>query len=195
MRMNIRHNLNIVGEHFFDNSGLEFVVTRESGRSERGDMLYDIKYVKSGYINKNRRRIEIRSGEVKDRLAPVISGVACIGDVIIPNCKCIERKIYETWKNMIYRCYNPKCYSYKNYGAKGITVCKEWLRFDVFLQDAKMLNGYDEELIMNRTLELDKDIIDRSAKQYNKHTCQWVLVSENRSEAGKHRWNQYRMQQ
>ena len=40
--MNIRHNLNIVGEHFFDNSGLEFVVIRESGRSERGDMLYII---------------------------------------------------------------------------------------------------------------------------------------------------------
>ena len=195
MRMNIKHNLNIVGEHFFDNSGLEFVVTNEAGRSERGDMLYDVQYVKSGYINKNRRRMEIRSGKIKDKYAPIISGVAYIGDIVIPNKKCIERKLYETWKNMIYRCYNPKCYAYKYYGMKGVTVCKEWLCFKNFFYDAKGLAGYNEELIMRKIIELDKDIIDRSLKQYNKETCQWVTVAENRSEGGKTRWNNYRMQQ
>jgi len=193
--LNIKHELDIVGKHFFDNSGLEFVVLCEAGRSECGNMLYDIKYVKSGYINKKRRRIEIRRGEVKDKLAPVVSGVGCIGDVIIPNSKCINRKLYETWKNMIYRCYNPKCHSYKYYGARGVKVCKEWLCFECFLRDVKELNGYNEELIMNKMIELDKDIINRSAKEYNQQTCQWVLVSDNRSESAKHRWDQYRMQQ
>lgn len=28
---------------------------------------------------------------------------------------------------MKYRCYNPSCKGYKNYGARGITVCDEWL--------------------------------------------------------------------
>jgi len=28
---------------------------------------------------------------------------------------------------MLQRCYNEKCKAYKNYGAKGVTVCDEWL--------------------------------------------------------------------
>lgn len=33
---------------------------------------------------------------------------------------------YRTWVNMIQRCENPRHISYKDYGAKGITVCAEW---------------------------------------------------------------------
>lgn len=193
--MNIRHNLDIVGEHFFDNSGLEFVVLNEAGRTEHGEMLYDIKYLESGYINRRRRRVEIRRGEVRDRYAPNICGVACIGDINVPNKRCIERKIYDTWKNMIYRCYNPNCSSYKTYGGNGVTVCNQWLCFENFYEDIQRLPGYNKDLIMNNILELDKDIINRSEKQYSPQTCQWVLVSENRSEGAKNRWNNYRMQQ
>lgn len=34
------------------------------------------------------------------------------------------KSIYQSMKQ---RCYNPKHKAYKNYGAKGITVCDEWL--------------------------------------------------------------------
>lgn len=34
--------------------------------------------------------------------------------------------IYERWKNMIERCYNPKHFAYKYYGGRGIKVCDEW---------------------------------------------------------------------
>lgn len=30
------------------------------------------------------------------------------------------------WEGMISRCYNKNCKGYKNYGARGITVCPEW---------------------------------------------------------------------
>ena len=36
-------------------------------------------------------------------------------------------QFYNTWKNMDKRCNNPKNKDYKNYGARGITVCEEWL--------------------------------------------------------------------
>ena len=31
------------------------------------------------------------------------------------------------YTGMVRRCYNPKCPEYRNYGARGITVCKEWM--------------------------------------------------------------------
>ena len=36
-------------------------------------------------------------------------------------------KFYNNWKSMMGRCYNLKHISYPNYGARGITVCDEWL--------------------------------------------------------------------
>lgn len=35
-------------------------------------------------------------------------------------------RIYDIWKQMIERCYNPSNVSYKNYGARGIKVCTRW---------------------------------------------------------------------
>lgn len=34
--------------------------------------------------------------------------------------------IYGIWRNMIRRCYVPKCNSYPNYGGRGIVVCDRW---------------------------------------------------------------------
>lgn len=42
---------------------------------------------------------------------------------------------YYSWKAMKQRCTNPKDPSYKNYGGRGITVCKAWLDFAIFIMD------------------------------------------------------------
>lgn len=43
---------------------------------------------------------------------------------------------YETWTGIKQRCYNQKCWAYKWYGGKGITVCDRWLNsFENFLSD------------------------------------------------------------
>lgn len=42
---------------------------------------------------------------------------------------------YSSWKGMIQRCKNPNNPKYKNYGARGITVCEEWNTFSNFLRD------------------------------------------------------------
>jgi hypothetical protein len=34
---------------------------------------------------------------------------------------------YNTWAHMIQRCYNPKYPSWRDYGARGITVCERWM--------------------------------------------------------------------
>jgi hypothetical protein len=53
------------------------------------------------------------------------------------SCGCLdkERRIihgmkytptYGSWSSMMTRCYNSNTDSYKNYGARGITVCRRW---------------------------------------------------------------------
>jgi len=42
---------------------------------------------------------------------------------------------YNTWRNIIRRCTNPKDHNYKYYGAAGVTVCKEWLDYLTFAKD------------------------------------------------------------
>lgn len=47
-----------------------------------------------------------------------------------------SRKLYKTWRNMFYRCYNPENISYPNYGALGIGICDRWQKsFACFAAD------------------------------------------------------------
>jgi len=53
------------------------------------------------------------------------------------SCGCLRRKpethgltkhpYYKKWVAMRLRCTSPKAPSYKDYGARGISVCKQWL--------------------------------------------------------------------
>jgi hypothetical protein len=45
-------------------------------------------------------------------------------------------KTYDVYLAMRQRCLNPNCPSFRNYGARGITICESWLRgFDAFFAD------------------------------------------------------------
>ena len=54
-----------------------------------------------------------------------------------------KSKLYGIWCNMRHRCLTPAHPLYKNYGARGITVCDEWLDFNNFKSWA-LANGYEE---------------------------------------------------
>lgn len=55
------------------------------------------------------------------------------------------RTIYTKWRDMIRRCYDPKCSNYKHYGARGIRVCDEWRNEDGLYNFCKWILsvGYD----------------------------------------------------
>lgn len=70
------------------------------------------------------------------------------GDV--QSCGCLQKKgakerrtthglssspEYKSWSGMRDRCNNPRNRAYRNYGARGITVCERWESFDAFLAD------------------------------------------------------------
>lgn len=45
------------------------------------------------------------------------------------------RREFAIWKTMWFRCTNPKCERYENYGGRGILVCRRWQDFKNFLKD------------------------------------------------------------
>ena len=72
--------------------------------------------------------------------------------------------LHNRWKSMKQRCLNANCKAYKNYGARGIKICDEWLEFNNFY-NWSINNGYDEKLELDR---IDND------KDYSPSNCRWV---------------------
>lgn len=77
------------------------------------------------------------------------------------NGKC--SKAYHAWSGMIQRCTNINNTEYKNYGNRGIRVCKRWSKFVNFLADMgdPQTNKYSLDRIDNN-------------KGYNKLNCRWA---------------------
>lgn len=77
--------------------------------------------------------------------------------------------LHMCWKNMKQRCFNPKSSRYEHYGARGITICEDWLTFEGFLRWA-LAAGYTEGLTIDR-----KD----TAGNYTADNCRWIPYEEN----------------
>ena len=81
-------------------------------------------------------------------------------------------KLFLVWQGMKNRCYNTKAESYKNYGARGISVCDEWRNSSTAFIKWAILNGYKEGLEIDR---IDND------GNYEPSNCQWSTPQYNSS--------------
>ena len=66
------------------------------------------------------------------------------------NRRNIYNKIYKTWIDMKSRCYNKNVKSYKDYGARKISVCEEWKNDFMKFYNWAMKNGYKDNLSIDR---------------------------------------------
>ena len=91
-------------------------------------------------------------------------------------------RLYSIYQDMKNRCYNSNVKAYKNYGAKGVTVCDEWLNDFVAFRDWSLANGYD------KNMTIDKDVLCNELnihpKIYSPEPVTWMTKSEN-AHAGK----------
>ena len=81
------------------------------------------------------------------------------------------------------RCYNPKHDHYKYYGARGITICDEWLNPEIIhlgcrgrftkgyqaFKEWALENGYADNLTIDR--------IDVNGN-YEPSNCRWITLKE-----------------
>jgi hypothetical protein len=74
-------------------------------------------------------------------------------------------KLYCVRKDMITRCHNKSSRGYKDYGARGISVCEEWRNDISKFYDWAMKNGYSEGLSIDR---IDND------GNYEPKNCRFV---------------------
>ena len=79
-------------------------------------------------------------------------------------------KLHYLRLDLIKRCYHSKAHKFKWYGARGISVCDEWLASPISFYNWALSNGYKDGL------EIDR--IDVNGN-YSPQNCQFITHKEN----------------
>lgn len=112
---------------------------------------------------------EIRTGGVKNTYKPVVYGVGYYGFDSVRDVGLKDkeyRRIYDTWKDMLRRCYTDNGTSYNK---RNVKVCKLWHSFANFYRWCK-----SDKSNYNKNFYLDKDIMVRGNITYSPETCVFV---------------------
>ncbi len=108
-----------------------------------------------------------KNGNVKNPYDKIRYGVGYIGagKYKVESILGIHDKSYDTWQNMLERCYSEK-HREKHSAYKDCTVCKEWHNYQNFAKWYK-----NNEYIVEGRLHLDKDIIKHGNTLYSPEYC------------------------
>lgn len=91
---------------------------------------------------------------------------------------CGSTESFQSWSAMKERCLNEKHEHYKYYGAKGVTICDQWINsFECFLRD-----------MGERPVAHTIDRIDPEGN-YEPSNCRWadaLTQGRNKRKKGKH---------
>ena len=91
-------------------------------------------------------------------------------------------RLYGIYCGIKKRCYNTNAANYKNYGGRGIKICKEWLEDFESFYGWSMSHGYNDTLTIDR---IDND------GDYEPSNCQWITKSENSKKRNIEYWRKW----
>ena len=135
---------------FIEDLGMRYPTEKSSRKYRYG--LYECQYCN--------KEFEAQSNNIKHGL----KSCGCQRKGINKTHGLESNKFYHTWYAMVKRCNNLKSKDYKDYGARGITVCEEWLDIRNFTEWCNStypkLEGYTLDRINND-------------KGYSPENCTW----------------------
>ena len=82
-----------------------------------------------------------------------------------------DYRFYKIWADMKYRCSNPKCKRFMDYGGRGIQYYPEWTSYDGFKKD--MWKSYQEHCKLYGEKQTTLDRINVN-DHYYKDNCRWA---------------------
>lgn len=91
-------------------------------------------------------------------------GCVCYGRK--PTHGCTNTRLYNIWDGIKERCRDK---SQKNYGGRGISICKEWEEDFLVFKKWALENGYKDDLTIDR---IDND------GNYEPYNCRWTTMKE-----------------
>ncbi len=80
------------------------------------------------------------------------------------------KRLKNIYCGILTRCYSENCKSYKDYGARGIKMCQEWLDDASKFEEWALANGYSDELTIDRI---------NVNGNYEPDNCRWVTKTIN----------------
>lgn len=130
----------------------------------------DVYFPRYDYLAEHVSYGNFKSGNIKCPYERTVYNIGYLGNgpyKVSENGKVT--KVYDTWKHMLYRCYDPK-FQEKHTTYKKCTVCDEWHNFQNFAEWYE--NNYYE--IEGQIMNLDKDILIKKNNVYSPETCVFV---------------------
>lgn len=134
----------------------------------------------TGRVGRSTWRCKCDCGRIKDKVlyAALVSGRST-------SCSCSRRKepnpankLRAIWSGIKTRCYNKNHPGYKNYGARGITMCDEWSNsFKTFCADMYPRPS------MNHTVERRNN-----DGPYCKDNCYWATRKQQGANKRNNKW-------
>lgn len=101
---------------------------------------------------------DLRNGKVKS--------CGCLNVDAHSTHRLSKTATYRIWAGILTRCRNEKDKSFQHYGAKGITVCDWWLKFENFLADMG-------EKPRGKTIDRKNNKLG-----YDPSNCRWATFQE-----------------
>lgn len=133
-------------------------------KSNDGHRMFHVRCKECGW------ETDMKFSDIKRRIGKQCKHVNSNGRCINRNYKWTNQRIGSIFKGMKNRCYNPNNKDFRWYGAKGIKICDEWLNDPKLFEDWSLLNGYNDNLTIDRINE---------TKDYCPENCRWVTRENN----------------